>query len=321
MKQTLKAGPTPQTWDAESLFLKAQRYAEKMAEADSDTWDHALWSSLALELLARAALANVNPALLAEVDKNWSSLFSALGFEPTDKKFVSKSIPVAEVFRRLAAIFPETFVQEQESFCTVHTGRRNAELHSGDAAFEGVSAVSWQPRFYSSCKSLLATMGLGLTDFIPSSEADVAEKLIAAAADHSAKAVQDDVAAHKKVWLSKGKEERASLDEAAKLWATRQAGHRVNCPACESTALLRGEPIAPAVRKLNAEDDEIVETQEYLPSQFECVACQLKILGLSRLGAVGLAGRFKNTQVYDAAEFYAPDDDYHGYEEDNNEPF
>lgn len=30
-------------------------------------------------------------------------------------------------------------------------------------------------------------------------------------------------------------------------------------------------------------------------------------LGLSRLGVVGLAGRFKNTQVYDAAELYAPE--------------
>jgi hypothetical protein len=34
---------------------------------------------------------------------------------------------------------------------------------------------------------------------------------------------------------------------------------------------------------------------------------------------VGLSDRYKKTQVYDAAEYYAPEDDYSGYEDDNNE--
>ncbi len=33
-------------------------------------------------------------------------------------------------------------------------------------------------------------------------------------------------------------------------------------------------------------EDEITETQEYLPTQFECIACGLKIFGLSRLNAI-----------------------------------
>lgn len=320
MKQTMKAGPTPENWNAEALFVKAQRYAERMAESDSDGWEHALWSSLSLELLARAALSNVSPALLADNDKNWTSLFHALGFEPTEKKFAPKSIPVTEVFKRLATIFPGSFIQENESFCVLHTGRRNSELHSGEAVFEGIASSSWQPRFYGSCKALLATMGLRLEDFVDEAEAEVAEKLIAAAADQSAKAAQDDVEAHRKVWLAKGEDERASLVESARVWGMRQAGHRVSCPACKSVALVQGEAIAPAVMKLNAEDNELIETQECLPSQFECVACGLKILGLSRLSAVGLAGRYKNTHTYDAAEYYAPEDDFHGYEDDNNEP-
>jgi hypothetical protein len=40
----------------------------------------------------------------------------------------------------------------------------------------------------------------------------------------------------------------------------------------------------------------------------------LKILGLSRLGAVNLGDRYTKTQTYDAAEYYAPQDDYAGYE-------
>ncbi|MGO7169502.1 hypothetical protein AB9F47_20825 [Rhizobium leguminosarum] len=321
MKTTLKPGPTPENWSAEALFLKAQRYAERMAASDSDGWEHALWSSLALELLARAALSNVSPALLADNEKGWSNLFHAMGYKPTEKKFAPKSIAITEVFKRLTTIFPGSFIQENESFCVLHVGRRNSELHSGEAVFGGVASSSWHPRFYGSCKALLETMGYSLTDFVGTAEARVAEQLIDAAADESAKAAQGDVEAHRKVWLAKSESERESLKETAQVWAMRQAGHRVSCPACGSIALVQGDAIAPSVMKLNAEESEIIETQEYLPSQFECVACGLKILGLSRLGAVGLADRYKNTHTYDAAEYYAPEDDYRGYEDDNNEPF
>ena len=101
------------------------------------------------------------------------------------------------------------------------------------------------------------------------------------------------------------------------MWATRQNGHRVDCPSCGSAALVLGEPVSAPTQKLD--DDEIIETQEYLPTHFECVACGLKIAGLSRLAVVGLSDRYKKTQTYDAAEYYAPADDWSNYEDDNNE--
>jgi hypothetical protein len=45
----------------------------------------------------------------------------------------------------------------------------------------------------------------------------------------------------------------------------------------------------------------------------------LKVSGLSRLTAISLGDRYKNTLTYDAADYYAPQDEFHGYEEDNNE--
>jgi hypothetical protein len=66
-------------------------------------------------------------------------------------------------------------------------------------------------------------------------------------------------------------------------------------------------------------DREITETQDYLPNKFECIACGLKVNGLSRLTAIDLGERYKKTQIYDASEYYEPNDDYAGYEEDNNE--
>ncbi len=287
-----------------------------MSALDSDDWEYALWSSLAIELLARAALANVSPALVAEGDKSWSSLYHALGFTPNEEKFFPKSIPISEVFKRLSAILPD-FTKEHENFGLQHTGRRNSELHSGEPAFDGIKGSTWQPRFYQACEILLDSMGMTLMDFVGEDEANVAQKLIAAAVDDSAKAVKGEVEAHKKVWLAKPEQERTTLGAQAAVWATRQSGHRVDCPACGSQALLSGEPVSAPNQRLS--DGEITETQEYLPNQFECIACGLKIAGLSRLAVVGLSDRYKKTQFYDAAEYYAPKDDWVGYEDDNNE--
>ncbi|WP_019936615.1 hypothetical protein [Bordetella sp. FB-8] len=317
MKRTVTPKATPLSWDPEALYLKAQRYVQHMSALDSDDWEYALWSGFSLEFLARAALANVSPALLAETDKNWTSLYHALGFTPTEEKFAPKSIAVSEVFKRLTAILPD-FTKEHEGFGILHTGRRNAELHTGELAFDGIKASVWQPRFYQTCEILLSSIGTTLEDFFGEDEAKVARELIDAAADESAKAVKGEVEAHKKVWLAKGEQERLKLSAQASVWATRQAGHRVYCPACASQALVVGGPVSAPVQRLS--DGEITETQEYLPNRFECIACGLKILGLSRLTVVGLGDRYKKTQVYDAAEYYAPNDDYAGYEEDNNEP-
>ncbi|MDE2577764.1 MAG: hypothetical protein KGL46_03070 [Hyphomicrobiales bacterium] len=317
MKKSISPGNTPASYDPEALYLKAERYIQQMGEFDSDAWQYALWSSLALEFLARAALANVSPALIADTDKSWSSLYHALGFTPTEERFAPKSITVNEVFKRLTAIFP-AFAKEHESFGVQHTGRRNAELHSGELAFDGVKGSSWQPRFYQTCEVLLTSMGVTLEDFLGQDEAKVARKLITAAADESAKSVKGEVDAHKKVWFSKPNNDRKTLITQASVWATRQAGHRVDCPACTSQALVWGEPVSAAQQRLS--DGAITESQEFLPNRFECVACGMKINGLSRLAVIGLSDRYKKTQVYDAAEYYAPEDDYSRYEEDNNEP-
>lgn len=318
MKKTIEPGKTPAAWDPEALFAKAQRCAEQMIEMDADSWQHGLMASLSLELLARAALANVSPVLLTDPNQAWVQTYHALGYPALEARAPS-SIATGEVLKRLAAIFPTLFTKEVSSACTRITGNRNAELHSGETPFDDAPTSTWQPQFYEACAVLLATMGYDLHDLFGKEEAEIAAKLIAAAADKSAKAVAGDIEAHRKVWEAKDENERKKEREAAALWAVRRSGHRVDCPACGSPALLFGDPVSAPQLKLK--DDEITETQEYLPTHFECVACGLKINGLSRLNAAGLGGRFKRTSVYDAAEYYAPEETYPDFEDDNNEPF
>jgi hypothetical protein len=304
------------SWSKVALLAKAQRFAEQMLSHPKDDWRFALWSTLMLELLGRAALARVNPALLAEA-KDWNNLYYSLGFTPTATKFVPKSIDVSTVFGRLQEILP-TFTKELEGFAVLHMARRNEELHAGDTPFDSLKTTAWLPVYYHACSVLIESLGETLELLLGKDEAALAATIITAYKDDSAKAVLKSIAAHKTVWKGKTDPERTKLSNQASTWATRQSGHRAHCPACGNDALVTGTAIAAPFQKV--EDGLMVETQQYLPSKFECVACQLKIAGLSQLTACGLGDTFTATFTYDLADYYAPNDNYASYEDDNNEP-
>lgn len=304
------------SWSKDALLAKAQRFAEQMLSHPKDDWRFALWSTLVLELLGRAALARVNPALLAEA-KDWNNVYFSLGFTPTATKFVPKSIDVSSVFSRLQEILP-AFTKELEGFAVLHMARRNEELHAGGTPFDSLKTTAWLPVYYQTCSILVESLGETLELLLGKEEATFASTIITAYRDESAKAVLKSVAAHKTVWEGKSEPERTKLSNQASTWATRQDGHRVHCPACGNDALVTGSAIAAPFQKI--EDELMVETQQYLPAKFECVACQLKIAGLSQLTACGLGDTYTATFTYDLADYYAPNDDYAGYEDDNNEP-
>jgi hypothetical protein len=63
----------------------------------------------------------------------------------------------------------------------------------------------------------------------------------------------------------------------------------------------------------------IIETQEFLPSKFECIACGLKMLGLSQLHACGLASPYRSKATYTLIEYYANQYADLEFDDDNNE--
>ncbi len=301
-------------WSSQALFTKALRYATEMQAFNSDDWRNGLYSAFVLEFVARSTLAFSSPVLLAD-SKDWSNLYFALGHEPTKTKFIPKSIDISTVLAHLREINP-TFTSELEGFAAQHINRRNEELHAGTLPFDGLK-TTWLAPFYECCKVLLAIQSRSLESLFGFEKQKLAEQLIVASRDASAKSVLKTIEAHKTVWISKGDEEKKKLQQQATAWATRQNGHRAQCPACNSDGLVFGDAVAAPIRTLN--NDLIVEVQEHLPSKFECVACQLKIAGLSQLTACTLGATYKSTSTYDAADYYASDDDFSQFEDDNNE--
>lgn len=316
MKRTVKLGDTPKEWDAQALYDKAQLYAERMIAAGEEDGEKLLWSALALELLARAALANVSPVLLVDAKKE-TNLAYVFGLPVRESKFKPSSISIEQVFARLNNVV-EGFIEQHREYCVVHMGYRSGELHSGDCPFEGLQ--NWEGPYYQAVEILLKSLGYELKEYLGDEEGETARKQIEAYADKGAQAVKKDVEDSKKAWAALEDAERVKGVAKAEAWATRDKGHREKCPACESVALVFGEPVGSPEREIDG--DFITETQTMLPRKFECIACGLKISGLAKLTVVNLGAKFKNTQTFDGYELFAENPDpYAGYEDDNNEPY
>lgn len=299
--------------------LRAQRYAETMLEKDHTDWEFGFWSALTLEILVRASLANISPALVAD-GKDWNNILYAIGTDPNQPKFNPKSAEISELLKRSENIFPN-FTREMLNFSVSHINKRNSELHSGAVPFEGIGSSSWLPAFYSVCKVLVTEIEESLDTLLGTEIAKEAEAHIVALGDESAKSVKGTINAHKTIWKEKATEEKTKLSKQAETLSTRHHGHRVNCPSCDSVALVHGS--SSGAPKTTVDEDGIIEKQTMLPASFECIACGLKIAGYSKLVACGLGDTYVSTSQYDAVEYFEIDieEEIRGMMyEDNNEP-
>lgn len=294
----MTASTVQHPWSSEALFSKALLYVEEMERYPADDWRFGFWASLILELIARAALSRISPTLLAH-RKDWRNVNYALGRSVTSVKFSPMSVGSVEVLSMLKELVPG-FVPELSDFCVRHFARRNSELHTGEDAFAGLGTSSWLPHYYATCKALLESIGKTLGDLFDN--AKEAEALITSLQDTAAKVVHGDIEAYREIWGLKEKTERDTLVAQATSWATRQAGHRTKCPACDSPSLLSGSRHGPVTTEFG--EDEVVQKQTMLPSAFECIACGLRISGFSKLSAAGLGDAFTATSTFSVPEYF-----------------
>lgn len=303
-------------WEYDLLWAKARAYIQRALSVNREDDLFPFWASLSLEFLARASLAKISPALLADAsDADGRNIFYALGREPKIKNFVPKSIAISDVLTRCEQIVPE-FTKELESFCKGLTNKRNEELHSGGIPFSKLPNHSWLPRFYEASKALLHHQGKTLEDFLGGEEAKAANVMLAAIADETAKSVKQIINAHESVWKQKDPGEQKTLAISALAHAQPWRGHVIECPSCKSAALLNGEEITQQPATL--EGDQLVVRSVILPTELTCTACGLKIKGHNQVYAAGHGSQFTNTVRMDAVEYYANEDTSDG-EEYNNE--
>jgi hypothetical protein len=140
MKKPVSKEPAVTTaLSSDALMGKSQAYIGRAlaAKAAGSKGEYQLWASLALELVGKAALAKIHPCLVADPQSK-VSLFAAAGMSISPD---IKTITATTLFDRLTHV-TKRFDEKTKKFCT----KRNAELHSGEAAFEGAVASSWEGR-------------------------------------------------------------------------------------------------------------------------------------------------------------------------------
>jgi hypothetical protein len=262
------------------------------------------WATLSLELLGRATLAKVHPALLADPQQGENILY-AFGYGTAKNP---KSIPAKTLFSRCQVVVPD-FTGEDFIFCMSMIERRNQELHTGTPAFDDFPTQLWLAKYFRICKILLSFQTHNLIDLFGTDEAAAAEKMITAAEQKLVAKVRKliEEAAKNFRLLDKDVQEE-KMKEGARL-ASRQTtrdgekiGKIVNCPACGAEALLLGE-------KISAQEPKLFEGILYtelviLPTKFCCFSCELSIEGHDNLHAVDFGGQFTTYEEHDPVKYY-----------------
>lgn len=298
------------SWDRDPLWAKARLFFQNAFNTRRDDPQFGLLCSFGLELLGRAAVASVSPALLALPDNEHKNLLHAVHNE-SQLQF-PQSISANLVFKLCKRMFVD-FSEDDHAIALALLNRRNAELHSGAAAFEEYKSSQWLAGFYHACRSLTAVLQVSLTDLFGAQEAKLAEEMLAENRDNVKKEVLNTIAAHKKVFEAKQPAEQETgkleAEELGQTLSTKRH-HRVKCPACGCTATVQGHLFGKE-HVTHEEDGDIIVRQAVIPNDFSCPACGLKLVSYAQLETAGLGDHYTRKTTYTPEEYYGlinPDD-------------
>lgn len=290
------------SWERDPLWAKARLFLEHALNEDRDDARFGLWCAFGLELLARAAVSSISPALLAEPDREHKHLLHVLG--RGNPKVGAQSIAANQVFRLCEALFP-AFTPEHSTSALALINRRNVELHTGENAFDGYTTQQWVAGFYACCKALTEAMGESLDTLLGEDEAAEAATVLAVAEKEVRERIRQRIARYKAVFDDRVEGERTKALELAAAEADRLAHarhHRTRCPACSAIGTVQGDTLGPS--KVEDHDGEILVRQAVAPRKFSCMACGLKLEGYAELAAANLADQYTRTTRYCPEEYY-----------------
>jgi hypothetical protein len=298
MKNPAPKGPAMATaLSADALMGKSQAYITRAlaAKAARSMGEYQLWASLALELVGKAALAKIHPCLVADPQSK-VSLFAAAGMGISPD---IKTIAATTLFDRLTHV-SKRFDEKTKEFCTNMSLKRNAELHSGEAPFEGVIASSWEGRYWHTAEIILEASESSIEAWIGADKAKAPKELLAEYTHAIEQAAKIRVQTAGEAFGARPKKEREEAHgkaAAINLWDMRRSFRQhadgiweTECPACKSRSFLAGVKYDEEVSEDDNEDDpyeELVDVS-YVAEEFLCPSCNLHLESRDAIEAVGL---------------------------------
>ena len=295
--------------ERDALFAKSQLYIGRglRAQVAADTEEYQLWASLALELLGKSALAKVHPSLVAD-PTHYQSLFAACGrqLSPDIKTITAKTL-----FERLSHI-EKGFDARHHKFCEQMSLRRNAELHSGESPFSGMSAEAWEREFWGAVEMILKMQDESLKSWLGAEDAKTPATILEQAQEAMQWAVKHRIERCKQDFETKyqDRKKRAQILEDTKhfrFWEwpfKRMAGEgidSVECPACHATGMRSGSLWNEEISNDQDPEDPSVEWVEltYVTEDFLCPTCGLRLFGTKEIQAGGLPEEYTKSETRD----------------------
>lgn len=290
-------------WSYDFLWNKSKAQAQYAHTMDKKSPLFPFWCSLSFETFARATLAKVHPALLADPMEGDNILY-VFGFSIGK---LPKSIPIKSVLERHTKII-ERFKKNEFEFCMNLMERRNRELHSGAPAFEDFPTKVWLAEFYRIVSIMLEFQGKNLEEFLQDEDAKIAEKMIEEDIGAIQHKVKELIKQHKAEFYKNFTDDaarKAKRDEGYMflIFSTpRRYNQEAICPACKAKAMVYGE--LSRTNEPSLEGDRIIRQVSAVPTEFECACCGLKLNSYAQLQVANLGGYMNITESYDPMEYY-----------------
>ncbi len=300
-----KRAPVPSAIAHEALFAKSKLHAKRSLEAKEAGLDVEcqLWAATALELLAKAQLAHIHPSLVVEAE-NPNSLLEANGISTGT---AIRTIKASVAYARLKHTVPH-FSTPVHDECKKLADRRNAELHSGDAACAAMPKEAWEGDFWNAADLILGSMDFELKDWLgadskaPQSllkEHRLAEKKAALqrVKHHAAEFKNTSLGRLGKIKFKELVEETVRVDPEKYMSQFRylyvKYWHQ-KCPACSTYGIAAGDEAweEPSEDQSGADYGYEIIERGYTPSEFYCPTCELSLVGDTAVGVTGIIDTF-----------------------------
>ncbi|MFG1652931.1 hypothetical protein ACGFIE_23665 [Micromonospora sp. NPDC049275] len=301
---------TSSEYDDEALWFKAKLFVNHAMDDDEPRAfdERALWASLALELLAKAALSRVSPLLIASPTEDGGNLLIASGLIEGEGKFTS--VKAHTLYSRCQKAFRPFSERDAQQI----TWARNSYLHGGSPTFTSIPPDAWWPRFWAQAAILVNAQDKSLDDLVGSDRLPITEKYLA----QNKKNIEHRV----EMLIERGRQRLAQFRAGslparlAREWAnpadlsfgweyrTDQA-----CPACGSSGVLEGADAESREVKYDELDEHYYDVllELTIPADhFSCETCRLVFDTPELIEAAGLPATFVTEGDFRDYE----DDDY-----------
>lgn len=289
--------PVPSALTKEGLLGKSKVYIQRALRSKlaGDLDEYQLWSSLALELLGKAALAGIHPSLVAD-PTHFESLFAASGVHiGTDIKTISAKT----LYIRLDHL-SKYFDKKVKEFCDTISLRRNSELHSGEAPFQQMRLEAWEGQYWHAAQVILDVLKSSLEEWLGADQARAPRELVDTAAAAAVQAARGRVDQAKEHFEKREIKDRKKAIEESR---TKYAYHypklfhlmgdhewEVECPACTGRAFVAGVTYGEEVldEALGEQGWEEEVEKQYGGEELRCPVCDLHLDSRAEIEAAGV---------------------------------